>query len=61
MEWDSKGKGMGGKEGRSGEREENEGAPIEMMHTNQNPKYATGATAIYLSSPVIISNHNIRP
>ena len=31
MEWDSKGKGMGGKEGRSGEREENEGAPIEMM------------------------------
>ena len=50
----------GGKRGGKGAREDNEGATIEMMHPNQNPKYATGATAIHLSSPVLIPNHNIR-
>jgi len=65
-----KGKGyvMGGqREGRGAKGEEErevgrrtEGAPIEIMLPNQNPKYATGATAIHLSSPVLIRNHNIR-
>ena len=64
MEWKSKGKGREGKdrevkEGRR-RREENEGAPIEMMPPNENPIYATGATAIHLLSPVLIYNHNIR-
>ena len=64
MEWEGKGKGVkkGEGRGRRGERKENEGegAPIEMMPPNQNPKYATGATAIDLPSPVLIPNHNIR-
>ena len=67
MEWEVKGKGVKKGEGRGrsggkgGKKEnEGEGAPIEMMPPNQNPKYATGATAIYLSSPVLIPNHNIR-
>ena len=40
MEWQREGEGRKGEGGKGG-REENEGAPIEMMPPNRNPKYAT--------------------
>ena len=65
MEWEVKGKGVqkgegrGRREGREEGKRRGRGA-YRNDAPNQNRKYATGATAIYLSSPVLIPNHNIR-